>query len=174
MSIIKSNFYGSFSVNSTCLTCQHNSVSIEEFTELSVNTEEDIRKGILASLKSTCIKLCITCHQNTTHKVVKTIWQQPVFNIIRINRFLQLNTGRMHKNTATLRCNESITTTSFKGKLIAMVNHKGTNINSGHYVSYVKSDNHWFECNDAMITPTEFTNIRSSKDTYIAFYIKMD
>ena len=173
-SIIKSNFHGSFNVNSTCLICQWNSVSIEEFTELSINTDGEIKKGILSSLKSDCTKLCIKCHHDTKHKVVKTIWQQPFFTIIRINRFRQLNTGRIHKNTANILCNDNIVTPGFKGKLIAMINHKGTYINSGHYVSLVKSSNQWFECNDSIITSTNFTDICSSKDTYIAFYVKMD
>lgn len=47
--------------------CQSISVTIEEFTELSINTDGEIKKGILSSLKYDCVKLCINCHQNTNH-----------------------------------------------------------------------------------------------------------
>ena len=35
--------------------------------------------------------------------------------------------------------------------LYAVVVHKGT-CNGGHYYSFVKCDNHWFKCNDEVVT----------------------
>ena len=33
-------------------------------------------------------------------------------------------------------------------ELVSIINHNGANLNSGHYVTFVKKDSNWFECND--------------------------
>mgnify|MGYP001552069461 CR=1 FL=1 len=108
------------------------------------------------------------CNSNTEHHITKKIWQQPTITIIRLNRIKQLRTGRIHKDTSTVLCDNHLAT------LIAAVFHKGTSTDNGHYTSVVKSNNIWYNCNDHTVRPTQYTDFCSSKEVYMAFYHKLD
>ncbi len=49
-------------------------------------------------------------------------------------------------------CNRPIGLTDFDGQLMGLILDKGSFTNSGHYISMVKVDDIWFECDDVKIT----------------------
>ena len=125
------------------------------------------------SLKDSVIKLCTVCNDNNGHLIERNIWQQPTFCVITIKRFKQLRTGRVHKNTSTVKCNEHIKIPGFEAELIALVLHQGATKDSGHYTSVVKSADKWYICNDNNISITNLNDICMSKEVYMAFYHKV-
>ena len=56
-------------------------------------------------------------------------------------------------------------------ELVSIINHIGTNHNSGHYVTFVKRENSWLECNDKTITARIKENIISDNN-YLYLYQK--
>ena len=116
---------------------------------------------------------CHNCNTDTKHQVSKKIWHQPNLCVLIVNRFKQLRTGRIHKDTSTVFCNDKIITPNFKAELSAAVFHKGSTKESGHYIAAIKSADKWYECDDLNIRSINFTNMCSSKEVYIMFYHKL-
>ena len=58
-----------------------------------------------------------------------------------------------------------------KYKLFGISNHSGT-LNFGHYYSYTKVGNNWFEFNDSLVKLINITFF--SKAAYFFFYEKID
>ena len=50
------------------------------------------------------------------------------------------------------------------------INHQGT-MQFGHYYSFVKDDDLWWECNDETVTQAETAAV-GSEDSYILVYYK--
>ena len=65
--------------------------------------------------------------------------------VIQVNKF-DSYMQTIRKNVFPEDTLETATGDTFE--LVAIVNHIGANLYSGHYVTYVKRDNKWFECND--------------------------
>ena len=60
-----------------------------------------------------------------------------------------------------------------KYELVGALNHQGNTISSGHFVSYVRSENGpWLLCNDTSITTTYLDKVISA-DNYILLYSKV-
>ncbi|KAL7572012.1 hypothetical protein ACA910_001667 [Epithemia clementina (nom. ined.)] len=54
-------------------------------------------------------------------------------------------------------------------RLFATVNHYG-NLQSGHYVSYVKIDDQWYHCNDSHVSYTTESHVLQQGNAYLLFY----
>ena len=173
-SVVKENFYGSFHVAFTCSICQANTHSTEEFVDLVIDSYGDVKSGFKSLLRDEIDKFCSNCNTNTKHQVSRTIWQQPNICIFIINRFKQLNTGRVHKNSSTVYCDYMLNLPHFKAQLMAAIFHKGATKDSGHYISVIRSADKWYECNDHNIKRIEFKDFCSSKEVYIMFYQKLN
>ena len=74
-------------------------------------------------------------------------------------------------NSAEIECS----TSKKEYQIIAFMNHNGSNLNSGHYVSFIKNSNEWYLCDDSevLMAPPEsilkhnhYTYI-TSQDSYI-------
>lgn len=58
-----------------------------------------------------------------------------------------------------------------KYQLKSFVCHRGATATSGHYISYVKKGDVWFECNDAVVTRVAKEKVESEKaNAYLAFF----
>ncbi len=53
---------------------------------------------------------------------------------------------------------------------MSLILHKGSSINSGHYIYIVKVGDVWFECGDVKITKIELHNFCNSNTAYMLFY----
>ena len=96
--------------------------------------------------------------------------QSPTFLIIQLKRFgLQLNskiqTDVIPDTKLTLPNQDSF-------ELTAVADHVGSNIFSGHFVSYIKSGQHWTLCNDANISSVPETSV-GNNNNYLYFYQKI-
>lgn len=60
-----------------------------------------------------------------------------------------------------------------KYELVAVVIHSGTTA-GGHYFAYVKYGKNWFDCNDAVITPIDKSQVMSLKSFQYAIYTLLD
>ena len=59
-------------------------------------------------------------------------------------------------------------------ELMGVVVHRGTSMNSGHYMAYVKRNNIVYKCDDRIITSGEqFNNIPKNETPYILLYKKV-
>ena len=54
--------------------------------------------------------------------------------------------------------------------LCATIDHSGT-LHHGHYVSNVKVENQWYNCNDSFITLSNENAVLQNKEVYMMFYI---
>jgi ubiquitin C-terminal hydrolase len=64
-------------------------------------------------------------------------------------------------------------------KLVGIIYHIGTSINSGHYVANIKYDNKWYEFNDSIVTPLDsydknYLKGNGNKLPYIVLYERID
>ena len=143
--------------------------TFESFQEIDIRLRGDVGTSILDSLADNVTKGCLHCNCDTSHSVIKNIWQQPKISIIRVQRFRQMSTGRIHKDSDKLTLKETFSIPNFKASLIGSVSHVGSSTTSGHYISYVKVEDGWYSCSDNSITKTNFCNISDSRDCYLLF-----
>ena len=54
-------------------------------------------------------------------------------------------------------------------ELCGVINHLGTTVNCGHYISFVKRDVTWYKCDDATVQTIDDIPILSD-DAYILVY----
>ena len=171
---IKENFYGSFHSKFVCCTCLLETQFTEDFVDLVIDCCGEVKNGLISLLKDEVDRFCNNCNTNTKHHIIKKIWQQPNICILRMNRFKQLRSGRVHKDSSTILCNDKLDIPDFKAKLISVIFHKGVTKDSGHYISVIRSAEKWYECNDHKIRSIDFTEFCCSKEVYILFYHKLD
>ena len=173
-SLVKRAFYGSFIRTVTCVTCKYQISDTEEFADLVVQVDKDVKTSLSSSMTCSVVKSCVVCEIDTRHNIVRKVLQQPSISLIQINRFKQLQTGRIHKDMSGTICNDKLNTSGFNGYLIAMILHTGTSTNNGHYTSVVRSGESWYICNDSDIKSVRYRDICSSNEVYILFYSRVD
>ena len=132
----------------------------------------------LDQMKLRCGNCCThvsNCPQNGICKsrpaVTQTVLtKSPTFLIIQLKRFgPQLNskiqTDVIPNTKLSLPNHDSF-------ELTAVSDHVGSKISSGHFVSYIKSGQHWTLCNDASISIVPEASVRN-KNNYLYFYRKV-
>ena len=87
---------------------------------------------------------------------------------IYIHRF----TDRGEKNERKIEISEYIQISGEPYRLLSTTEHRGATAASGHYVSFLRRENNWFNANDSVITRADFREI-SESGTCIAFYEKL-
>ena len=93
----------------------------------------------------------------------------PQVLIISLKRFKYATMYRNKINTFIKYPLENLEINHEKFDLYAVINHFG-NLNSGHYTSYVKIDNQWFDFDDSIFNSCHKDKI-INKNAYILFYI---
>lgn len=72
---------------------------------------------------------------------------------------VKLNTLVAVPQRFTLSGNYVLTGQEGQYECDAFVEHRGLNMGSGHYVSYIKKDNRWWCCNDTRVTPVSLRTV---------------
>ena len=110
---------------------------------------------------------------NNTQKI--EIWHLPPILVLHLNRFEYNVTMRKKQNYVDLplECLDLAVYTAREDikkiyELNCVSNHYGT-MNRGHYTSYRRSSEKWYEFNDDKVSVIAASNISSSAE-YILFY----
>ena len=194
-SLIKTLFTGMTRMKTTCNYCMNESNSFEIFQTLQLsipknaNTLEDcmnnfIMDEILDKDNMIRCNLCYYMNRSTKNTV---IWKTPQILIIHLKRFIVNQYGMPSQKISKMILYPLILDFSkyvdilspdinnCKYSLFAVNCHYSlghNNINSGHYISYVKNrmNDSWYEFDDSNIK--KITNIITDK-AYMLFYMRI-
>lgn len=73
-----------------------------------------------------------------------------------------------------LKKEKHIITCNANYELDSFIVHKGDSVNFGHYISYVKKNGHWYECNDSYVRPlSEKDALAFASEAYLVYYKKI-
>ena len=170
-SAVRNTFQGSFKVVTRCSSCLTSKTCIEYFQEIEIGLKGDLNRSLSESLLDKITKYCAHCNCDTSHSVAKSIWQQPRITILRVDRFRQLSSGRIHKNSEGLLLKEALAIPGFKASLIGTVSHVGSSTTSGHYVAHVKVADDWYSCDDRSVKVAKFSTFCDSRECYLLFCV---
>lgn len=53
--------------------------------------------------------------------------------------------------------------------MYAVVVHVGKQVHGGHYISYIKHNGHWYECDDEKVEPVDASKVLGC-EAYLIFY----
>ncbi|BAF15984.2 Os04g0647300, partial [Oryza sativa Japonica Group] len=65
---------------------------------------------------------------------------------------------------------DSVSEFSSEFEIFAVIMHSGK-LEAGHYVTYLRLNNHWYKCDDAWVTRVEEHTVRTSQ-AYMLFYVQ--
>uniref|UniRef100_A0A0D9ZRK7 ubiquitinyl hydrolase 1 n=1 Tax=Oryza glumipatula TaxID=40148 RepID=A0A0D9ZRK7_9ORYZ len=65
---------------------------------------------------------------------------------------------------------DSVSEFSSEFEIFAVITHSGK-LEAGHYVTYLRLNNHWYKCDDAWVTRVEEHTVRTSQ-AYMLFYVQ--
>ncbi|CAN6277139.1 unnamed protein product [Urochloa humidicola] len=65
---------------------------------------------------------------------------------------------------------DAVSELSSEFEIFAVITHSGK-LEAGHYVTYLRLNNHWYKCDDAWVTRVEEHTVRSSQ-AYMLFYVQ--
>jgi ubiquitin C-terminal hydrolase len=123
---------------------------------------------------------CTKCNQITEVKKKEQIWLPPQILVIHLKRFVtSINNGiynqkKIHTNVIyeeILDMSKYIINKSreYKYELYAISNHYGT-MNNGHYYSYIKKNNIWYNFNDEKVSKLNNNDHINNEYAYLLFY----
>ena len=150
--------------------------------EEKLNEIEKIEKNVqIESSLEDCLKLffkkekledllsCPYCQLRQEFTKYYIFDKLPQVLIISLKRFKYASMYRNKINTFIKYPLENLEINNEKFDLYAVINHFGS-LNSGHYTSYVKIDNDWYNFDDSLFNICKKENIMN-KNAYILFYI---
>ena len=150
--------------------------------EEKLNEIEKIEKNVqIESSLEDCLKLflnkekledllsCPYCQLRQEFTKYYIFDKLPQVLIISLKRFKYASMYRNKINTFIKYPLENLEINNEKFDLYAVINHFGS-LNSGHYTSYVKIDNDWYNFDDSLFNICNKDNIMN-KNAYILFYI---
>ncbi|KAK5639385.1 hypothetical protein RI129_011877 [Pyrocoelia pectoralis] len=154
--------------------------SLEDCLERFTGTE------ILGSNSKIFCDNCQSYQESTKQFTMRTL---PVVLCFHLKRFQHLN-DLEKKVSAKINYPELLDMTPFMTKqkkdsilnlqlpydnkylLFAVINHLGSSINAGHYISYIRyKDNFWYKCDDLVISEAGIEEVLESEG-YLLFYHK--
>ncbi|KMZ71485.1 Ubiquitin carboxyl-terminal hydrolase 3 [Zostera marina] len=192
---VHKNFQGTLTNETRCLRCETVTARDETFLDLSLDIEQNSSiTSCLKNFSSTetlnaedkffCDKCCSLQEAQKRMKIKKP----PHILVIHLKRFKYMEQLSRHKKLSyrvvfplDLKLTDTVVDPDTEYSLFAVVVHVGSGPNHGHYVSLVKSHNHWLffddenvEIIDESIVQTFFGSAQEySSNTdhgYILFY----
>ncbi|CAG9333084.1 unnamed protein product [Blepharisma stoltei] len=157
-----------------CNSCGYTSITKEPFIDVQLELNSSIIKSIQSYTKdeSVCI-FCEGCNSrvNATKKLMFS--KAPTALIIQLKRFRSL--GGSQKLDFPCKFHKFLDLSPFceekaDYKLVGAAVHYGS-ILSGHYVSYCKRGNFWYEFDDAICSKTSLKEVLA-KNPYVIVYKK--
>ncbi|XP_057803995.1 ubiquitin carboxyl-terminal hydrolase 4-like isoform X2 [Salvia miltiorrhiza] len=159
---VHKNFQGILTNETRCLRCETVTARDETFLDLSLDIEQNSSiTSCLKNFSSTetlnaedkffCDKCCSLQEAQKRMKIKKS----PRILVIHLKRFKYMEQLNRHKKLSyrvvfplELKLSTTLDAGDSEYSLFAVVVHVGTGPNHGHYVSLVKSHNHWLFFDD--------------------------
>ena len=114
-------------------------------------------------------RICDDCNTNVSSKQIK-LFSSCKYIIIQFKRFV-VSGNRTRKNNKETEPFSFVDIETLQGieryEVVATIEHIGEEMKSGHYISYIKRNNTWFQCNDTNIMPLANDDTSPIKNSYI-------
>ncbi|XP_023763266.1 ubiquitin carboxyl-terminal hydrolase 3 [Lactuca sativa] len=196
---VHKNFQGILTNETRCLRCETVTARDETFLDLSLDIEQNTSiTSCLKNFSSTetlnaedkffCDKCCSLQEAQKRMKIKKP----PQILVIHLKRFKYIEQLGRYKKLSyrvvfplELKLSNTVEDTDAEYSLFAVVVHVGSGPNHGHYVSLVKSHNHWLFFDDENVEMIDESAVQTffgsaqeySSNTdhgYILFYERVD
>ncbi|KAK8950801.1 Ubiquitin carboxyl-terminal hydrolase 3 [Platanthera zijinensis] len=196
---IHKSFQGILTNETKCLRCETVTARDETFLDLSIDIEQNSSiTSCLKNFSSTetlnaedkffCDKCCSLQEAQKRMKIKKP----PSILVIHLKRFKYIEQLGRYKKLSyrvvfplELKLSNTVENADSEYSLFAVVVHVGSGPNHGHYISLVKSHNHWLFFDDENVEMMDESNVQTffgsaqeySSNTdhgYILFYENLD
>ena len=106
-------------------------------------------------------------------RVTSSLTQTPDYLVIELRRY-RIVAGNQYKSIQIVRLDDVLTLpTGEEYHLMGVTDHRGTTIQSGHYVTFVRSGSDWFLVNDSIVTKVNRDYV-TSQDNVLLLYSKTE
>lgn len=187
-SIIDQTFAGMFKSCVMCHKCKHVSETYDPFMDISLSFSSmrmKLSNMLVEYFKAediNCEYKCDSCKRKTSITKYTEICVLPPVIVFHVKRF----DGRYGKHNGSIEFKDTIEMKSFtsddfdhqskdsfdsttKYELIAVAEHIGGSINSGHYIAYGRRNDKWYRFNDSSVSLSDEEEARS-RSAYMIFY----
>lgn len=155
-----------------CSSCGNSSITKEPFVDLQLELSSSISKCFQSFTQDE--KLCFfceKCNQRVNATKTMSIAKAPDALILQLKRFRSI--GGAQKLNGFCKFHKYFDLSPFceekaDYKLVAISEHQGS-IVSGHYLSYCKRGNYWYEFDDSICTKITLKDVLS-KNAYAIIY----
>ena len=181
-------FKGQHSRSMICGDCNHNSLSSEDFIDISLDINKlegkyDVEAGLEQFIQPEVIDeyTCEKCKSKNPCPKTMLIRQPPEVLTLRMNRFdPDKNDKKINKLVAypeVLDISDYMETKPKTPKLYSLYGvlvHRGAFNFSGHYFSFVKMAEHWFRADDRRVRKVDQSTVLKQNGAYALFYREID
>ena len=190
-SVVSDIFYGMYNSRMKCLKCNVITHNIQCFNILIIPLEE-VRKFKNRPQNYVQIRECFEYYQKEEYMVGQNqiycnackqmadsinctnLIVGPRVLVINLNRGKGLQFNIKLDFTEYINISDFIyyKTTYVNYRLIGVVTHFGPSGESGHFIAFCRSfvDNNWYKYNDAIVSSSNFIEVRDTGVPYILFY----
>ena len=110
---------------------------------------------------------------NKAVRVTTSLSQAPDYLFIELRRY-RIVAGNQYKSIQIVRLDDVLTLpTGEEYHLVGVTDHRGETIQSGHYVTFVRSDSDWFLVNDNRVSKVNRDYV-TSQDNVLLYYTKQE
>ncbi|KAI5149086.1 ubiquitin carboxyl-terminal hydrolase 36/42 [Enteropsectra breve] len=155
----------------TCQFCHATqevcSQSLFQFLFISNSVQESLDRFLSDTdiIRKTTPWKCPECDNETEARIDHRIESLSDYLAVYFTRFIDLN----NKNNTYLKLNKNLVVNGTTYEIIGCLCHSGS-LNSGHYYTFAKRGDMWYEFNDSMISKNQTP--QSGETPYIVFYKK--
>jgi len=165
----------------TCAACNFDSNTIDPFLDLSLEIK-DCSSLQQALARYTAVEVldsknqykCDRCKKLSRARKRLMVYKPPAVLTIQLKRFsFSMYGGKINRHIGfeeNLNMKQICASPhDIKYSLYAVLVHQGDSTHSGHYYSFVKANDRWFEMNDSQVRPVSGHDVLRQK-AYILFY----
>ncbi|KAL0222856.1 hypothetical protein P9112_002246 [Eukaryota sp. TZLM1-RC] len=162
----------------SCSMCDHEvSRQVEPFLELSLPILDTIDLCFEHFTNSEALDLknsdfnCINCQEDAKFRKSIILSSLPEILVIQLNRFTVTSNGSVVKNFTKVDIPQQVNLNRQSYCLSSLICHRGNELHTGHYLSYLRREGFWFMADDDCVSVVDFD--QAVKDTpYLLFLIK--
>ena len=150
--LFKLKFKKKISCRQILCTKKHESDEYEHSLCLNINRNFDNSLHEYLHEKCEILYKCPTTNRSNNIEIEREIIKSPDYLIIQLKRFnYDVSTKTSSKSREYFNVNVDLNFDKKAYTLIAVCLHKGISLENGHYISYIKKGDDWYECDDKRI-----------------------